>query len=138
MSVLAGGAETGGAFSLIDMRAGPHETPFHIHHGEDEAFYVLEGRAEFVTEGRTTPVGPGTYVFLPREVAHGFRIVGDQPARMLVWTIPSGFEEFFAEMGEPAQSLTIPPFKPLDIPKAIGLSSRFRLEILGPLSLGER
>lgn len=48
------------------------EPPLHVHHGEDEAFYVLEGDFTFHVGGHLLPAPAGTLVFLPREVAHGF------------------------------------------------------------------
>src|SRR5918992_1226139 len=42
--VLATSEQTGGAFGLIEhvIPAGD-ESPWHVHHAEDEAFYVVEG-----------------------------------------------------------------------------------------------
>ena len=40
-----------------------HATPYHLHHVEDEAFYVLDGEFTFVCDGRKTVVGPGGYMF---------------------------------------------------------------------------
>jgi len=43
--ILAGGAETGEAYTLCEARVLPGGgPPPHIHHREDEAFFVLEGR----------------------------------------------------------------------------------------------
>ena len=44
--------------------------------------------------------GPGAFVFLPRDVPHGFRIQGDAPARLLLLCSPGGFERFVVEMSE--------------------------------------
>ena len=44
---------TGGAYSLIHLTASPgFETPYHLHHTEDEAFYVLDGEFTFICDGR--------------------------------------------------------------------------------------
>src|SRR5690606_35021166 len=68
------GAQTGGTFSLIEDRlpAG-RATPFHVHRREDETFYVLEGEFSFYNGQRWISGGPGTTVFLPRDIPHGFR-----------------------------------------------------------------
>lgn len=42
-----------------------HATPYHLHHIEDEAFYVLDGEFRFVCAGQKTIVDPGGYMFLP-------------------------------------------------------------------------
>jgi mannose-6-phosphate isomerase-like protein (cupin superfamily) len=64
--------------------------PLHVHAAEDELFYVLEGEITLDSAEGPTTAGPGTFVHLPRGVAHGFRNAGAQPARMLVVTTPGG------------------------------------------------
>ncbi len=67
MLVKAAAEETGGAYSLIETvnppDAGP---PLHLHHGVDEAFYVLGGTYEFVCGDSSVGAGPGAFVLLPR------------------------------------------------------------------------
>src|SRR5262245_55164750 len=77
---------TNGAFGLIDSWTMPpgFASPYHTHRAEDEAFYVVEGEMAFVCDGKWTVGGPGTYVFGPRNIAHGFKVVGDAPARLLL------------------------------------------------------
>lgn len=41
-------------------------------HREDEAYYVLEGRAKIDIAGDVTPVQAGMLVFIPRNVEHRF------------------------------------------------------------------
>lgn len=72
--------------------------PPHFHHNEDEMFFVLAGRVVFF-DGRTgdwTELGPGGSAFTPRGAVHTFKNVGPEPSRMLITTMPSGFEIFFA------------------------------------------
>ena len=35
--------------------------------------------------------GPGAYVFGPRNIPHGFKVLGAVPARMLLLCAPAGF-----------------------------------------------
>jgi mannose-6-phosphate isomerase-like protein (cupin superfamily) len=125
---------TRGAFGLIDqlIPAG-FATPYHLHHAEDEAFYILEGEATFISNGKKVKVGPGAYVFGPREVPHGFRIEGAAPARMLVLTTPGGFEGFVVDMSEPATELALPQPTAPNMQKLVALAARYNIEILGPL-----
>jgi len=67
----------------------------HYHLNEDEAFHVLEGRVALLLNGEWREIGPGRAAFMPRRVVHTFKNVGDRPSRMLLTTIPSGFEKFF-------------------------------------------
>ena len=101
-------------------------SPYYVHHNEDEAFYVLEGQMAFVCDGTWTTAGPGTFVFGPRNIPHGFKVLGDAPARMLLFCAPGGFVEFVVEMSEPAPA-------PPDMAKLVALASTHRVEILGPL-----
>jgi len=126
------GDVTKGAFAVEHLTVRPgFATPYHTHHLEDEAFYVLEGRVAFICDGRWSSGGPGTYVFGPREIPHGFKIVGNAPARMLIRCAPAGFEQFVLEMSEPADPST--PAKPPDMGKLIALATRYKIEIHGPL-----
>ena len=73
----------------------------HVHAGEDEMFYLLAGEIEvFCAEGRWT-VGPGSFVFVPRDQPHGFTVRGAGPARALVITGPSRLAGQIAARGEP-------------------------------------
>ena len=109
------------------------ESPYHVHHAEDESFYVTEGEVTFICDGRKLKVGPGAYVFGPREIPHGFRIEGTAPARMLFLTTPAGFERFILEMSEPATDLALPQPTPPDMEKLTTLAAKYKIDILGPL-----
>jgi quercetin dioxygenase-like cupin family protein len=130
----ATGETTNGAFGLIEHWTMPpgFASPYHMHHLEDEAFYVLEGRVAFVCDGKWFRAEAGAYVFGPREIPHGFRIEGATPARMLLLCAPAGFEQFVLEMSEPAPNLRLPPPAP-DMAKLMGLAQKYRIDILGPL-----
>ena len=53
--VKATSESTGGAFALIHETTPPgHATPYHLHHIEDEAFYVLDGEFTFICDGQKT------------------------------------------------------------------------------------
>mgnify|MGYP000892114553 CR=1 FL=1 len=97
MRVLLGGEQTGGRCTvLLDIVPPGLGTPPHYHTREDEAFYVLEGRAAFWREGEWEEVPVGTTVFAPRGVVHGFQNIGTSPLRVLITLTPSGFEKWFA------------------------------------------
>ena len=132
--VKATGEQTGGAFTLID-NVGPSggESPYHVHHNEDEAFYVLEGEMTVYVGGEKIKAEPGTWVYGPREVPHGFRIGGASPVRFLLLYTPAGFEQFFVEVGEPARELTLPTAEPPNMERLISLAPKYDIEILGPL-----
>jgi len=119
---------TGGAFGIIEHLSMPpgFASPYHTHKQEDEAFYVLEGRLAFVCGGEWTTAGPGTYVFGPRGIAHGFTVVGDVPARMLLLCSPGGFEQFVVDLSEAAAA-------PPDMAKLMAGAAKYHIDVHGPL-----
>jgi quercetin dioxygenase-like cupin family protein len=126
---------TNGAFGLMEHWSMPpgFASPYHVHHLEDEAFYVLEGEIAFVCDGKWIKGGPGAYVFGPREIPHGFKVVGTAPARMLLMCAPAGFERFVLEMSEDLTSPAAPP----DMAKLVALAAKYKIDILGPLPIDE-
>jgi quercetin dioxygenase-like cupin family protein len=98
----ATGAETAGAFSLWESVLPPGTgAPPHTHTREDEAFYVLGGELLIELEGEPAPrrIAPGGFFFGARGQRHAVRNAGDQPARVLVLSVPScGLDEMFAEL----------------------------------------
>jgi quercetin dioxygenase-like cupin family protein len=103
-------------------------SPYHMHRLEDEAFYVLEGEMAFVCDGKWMKGGPGAYVFGPREIPHGFKVVGSGPARMLLLCAPAGFERFVLELSVPFNDFTPP-----DMAKLMAVAAKYKIDILGPL-----
>ncbi|GLS87427.1 hypothetical protein GCM10010873_24010 [Cypionkella aquatica] len=128
--IKAGRDLTGGQFSLIEqiIPAG-FESPWHLHHSEDEAFYVLEGQMSVITEGGSTLLQAGGFAFGPRGVPHGFRIEGEGPARILLMTTGSDFADFIAETSLPTDT---PPAAP-DMAFLVAAAERNNIAILGPL-----
>src|SRR4051812_12594113 len=109
-TILASGEDTGGAYALIHAELPPGGgPPPHVHHREDEAFYVLEGVLTFQADGRDLTGKPGTWITLPRGSRHSFRNTGLATARMLIVVSPAGLERFFAEVGQEATDRTAAP-----------------------------
>jgi quercetin dioxygenase-like cupin family protein len=108
-------------------------TPLHVHHREDEWFYVLEGEVTFWVGGQSTDAVPGSFVYGPRDVPHTFMVVSDE-ARFLLVTEPGGFDGFIRALGEPATTLTIPPAPegPPDMEPILRAAAEHGMEILGP------
>ena len=86
-------AETGG-WGVVVVSGVPGEGGWtHIHRGQAEGFFVLEGEIELLGAESVTPIAAGAFVLVPPDTEHGLRIVGDGPARWLaVW--PSALDGF--------------------------------------------
>lgn len=133
MTIKATADSTGGAFGLIESLVAPgFSPPLHVHHGEDEAFYVLEGDVTMKCGDRMFRAAAGSFVFLPRDVPHTFVVEGHQPARMLTLLTPGGGEGLFIEGGRPAEHDGLPPVTPPDIEELRRVGGRFGSEIIGP------
>ena len=135
VTVKTAGEETDEAYSIAEHLApAGFSPPPHIHHNEDETFYVLDGDVSFFSGDTTFRGGPGAYVRMPRGVPHTFRVEGDAPARLLIVTAPAGFERFVRDSGIPAEDRTAPAPAPTpaDIERMLATATRYGLEFLAP------
>ena len=132
MILKAGEDQTEGRFAFLDQRMPEdYAVPCHVHHTEDEAWYILEGEATFYCGDETFTAGQGSWVFLPKDVPHSFR-VGSNGGRMLTFSAPGGFASFVKAAGEPAPELVPPPPGPMDIEQMSAIAARYGIEITGP------
>jgi quercetin dioxygenase-like cupin family protein len=135
LTFLATGEETRGQFALMEQVARKGNVPpRHIHHREDETFYVVEGDMTFSVGDQTIKATAGTMVFAPRDVAHSFTIDSEQ-VRMLVMVAPAGAEGFFKECSVPAPSMTLPPLAETpysEIQKMMALAPEYGFEFVKP------
>jgi len=125
---------TGGAYSLFEVATYPGTgPPPHIHHREDESFYVIEGEYEFLIGRDTLRVGAGSLLYMPKGTLHAHRAVGEGVGRMLVTQTPGGlFEHFFKEVGEEAEDgdLRLPVFENYpDMRKIVEVAAEHGIEI---------
>ena len=123
-------ADTGGryAFQEMTVAAGFAWIPAHVHRNEDEAVYGLEGNLTVRVSDEIHTIGPGTYVLMPRGVAHTFANLGAAPAKVLVISSPGAVIGYFAE----AATLTnaLPTGQP-DLARLIALAAEYGIEFVG-------
>ena len=99
VTVKISGGETVGAYAILEDETDPgNGPPMHVHHKEDEAFYILEGDYEFHVGGRVIRARAGSFLYGPREIPHRFQNVGMARGRMLAFIQPAGVEYFFEEI----------------------------------------
>jgi quercetin dioxygenase-like cupin family protein len=133
ITVKAGPDQTGNAFSqfVVDDPRGTGP-PLHVHHNEDETFYVLEGQVTMFVGDERIDLEAGDYVFGARGVPHAYHVRSER-ARMLVTISPSGSEQLFVSLGvpvtgsEPPTEAVMPP-----MPEMVRLFAAYGAEILGP------
>ena len=96
------GKSTHDAYSLFEYAIPPRTDvpPAHIHTREDESFIGLAGRLDVHLGGEDFTLGPGDYLYLPRDVVHTFRNASDEEARVISVVSPAGLEEYYQALAE--------------------------------------
>ena len=101
-------SRSGRGLSIVDHRVPAGYAPPAHRHGDDEAFFILEGDFAVRCGDQSWHAGPGSLVFLPRDVPHGFVVSDASPGRTLLIVAPGGFDEVISELGTPADGLHLP------------------------------
>jgi len=112
-SVCLSGADTGGAFCLLEISlARGMAVPRHTHTREDESYYVLSGELEVIVEDKVFVLRGGDSLIAPRDIPHQIRNSGSTENHYLLIFSPSGFEEFIMATGVPAPDNADAPTEP--------------------------
>jgi len=133
-TIKIGAEDTGGEYGVIEavVRKGDG-TPWHVHHEEDEWFYVLDGEFTiYVADARLT-LTPGSFAFGPKGIPHTF-IAETEGAKLLIGLQPLQFEGFLREVGEPATERVLPPRPetPPNMELLLPIAEKHGFDILGP------
>jgi len=119
------GKDTGGRYAVLENTvpalSGP---PLHVHHMEDESFFVLEGSFVFKVGDQLLDANQGDFLVAPKHTPHCFQNVGTEPGRLLIMVEPAGLEVFFEEIAAVAG--------PPDPAKLVSVFHKHGLELLGP------
>ena len=129
------GEQTGGAFFIAEVSIVPGGgNPPHIHHREEECFYLQEGELTIQVGGTTQTASAGDFIRLPRGVAHSFENTGNVEAKVLLVTAPAGLENFFEEAFYPVEdrSAAMPPMTGEFMGRLLEAASKVGLEFLPP------
>lgn len=109
LDVKISGSDTDGELAIFEQTSLSQGkgTPLHIHHAQDEIFFVLEGSYKFQVGDAKYDLKNGDSIFLPRQLAHAWTQVSEK-GKMIVIMQPSGkLENFFVTMAaldhEPGQ-----------------------------------
>jgi quercetin dioxygenase-like cupin family protein len=116
-------AATGERYALVEVRGqAGHETPLHVHHDDDEGFYVLEGRLRVHAGWDVVVLRPGDFFLAEKRVPHLLMVEPGQPARWLV-TSGGGFDRFVMAVAGAGE---------LPAGDIAHIAMAFGIEILGP------
>ena len=101
--------DTGGLLTIVEVTEPPGvEAPLHVHHREDEGFWILEGDVTLYVGDEKIEASAGDFAWGPRDIPHRYT-VGPSGCRMLFICTPAGFEGLVRDMSVPAERRTLPP-----------------------------
>ena len=95
------GAETNGAYALLEFRLQPRRLiPPHAHSREHEVSYILEGEIGIRIGPDELTATQGSIVVKRPQVTHAWWNAGASPARVLETISPAGLESYFRELAD--------------------------------------
>jgi quercetin dioxygenase-like cupin family protein len=122
---------TKGTIAFLDQNGERGDvTPMHIHHGEAEIFYVLEGDIVAWAGADRVSLGAGGALYLPSGQPHAFGITS-ATARLISVTTPAGFAAFVQAAGVPVDG-EVPTTWEFDIGALMAAAPAHQIEIVGP------
>jgi len=118
--------DSGGACTVLELNALPRSGPFlHVHHREDEWYYVLSGEFIFKAGNEEFNLATGGSIWLPRGIPHVWANMATTEGKLILMCQPGGFEKFFDEMGNVPADKKSPD-------KMKELMAKYGMEMLGP------
>lgn len=117
-------SDTGGGLLILEQsnreKGGPAR---HLHHAQEEWFYVIAGSFIVEVGAERFTLKPGDSLLAPRKVPHAWAFTGPGDGRLLVGFTPAGqMEAFFAEV---TKAGAMPP-------RDLELWRRYGMELVGP------
>lgn len=128
------GEDTDGQLTIVEITEPPGgDAPLHVHHREDEGFWILEGEITLYVGDETIEVKAGDFAWGPRDIPHRYT-AGPNGCRMLFLFAPAGLEGLVREMSVPAESRTVPPAtdEEPDMEMVARVAERYGCELLQP------
>lgn len=132
MKGLLSGGQTAGQFCLFENESdGNTTTPIHVHAGDDETVYIIEGEMTAVIDGQPRRLTAGESMFLPRGTPHQLLNTSGNPSRYILIGTPALFDRFIEEAGHELQpgEVAAPP-TPEEIERLREASPRFGITLL--------
>jgi len=123
------GEDSGGVLTAFELSALPQTGPYlHVHHREDEWYYVLSGEFIFKAGDETHTLPVGGSIWLPRGIPHVWANTSDAGAKLILVCQPGGFERFFEEMGNAMEKVDSADAQN----RMKEVMAKYGMELLGP------
>jgi quercetin dioxygenase-like cupin family protein len=141
IKVLVSNTEKGNGYAVFEENVPPLGGPPPHRHPDEEIFYVLEGKFEFILNDMENPfqVLPGSVVHVPSNAIHTFKNVGGTPGEMVVLLKPGDLLDYFRAIGTPIRNdkdrpdLTkVPDISKIDLSKVFELAPLYNIEFFLP------
>ena len=122
------GEQTGGALEVVEAWGARGDMPpLHIHHREEETFYVVEGQLTLFVADEEIVLTAGQAVVAPRGVMHVYRVDSEQAALAGDRLRPPASVQFVLAASEPAPAAELPPAgRPVDPARIAEIGARAR------------
>jgi mannose-6-phosphate isomerase-like protein (cupin superfamily) len=119
-------ADTGGSLYIFQHAGmGKGGPPRHVHHAQDEWFFVIQGIFAMEVGEEKLRLHPGDSVFAPRQIPHAWAHIDDEPGSLITVVSPAGtFETFLRQ----TTTVKTPP-SPDEMAKAFAAHG---MTVLGP------
>ena len=101
--------------------------PQHVHKDVAETAYVLQGIYKVDIGGELGQFGPGEAVFIPPNVQHGYKNIGDDVGQVLFTVSPGGLDGFFEELSKRSDLLSSG-----DMPAINEIAAKYQVQFTGP------
>lgn len=121
------GDDTGGEFALFEVPPGNPGPPLHVHHVENELFWVLEGELDVQVGSEVIRLTAGSCVYAPKMIPHTWQPAAGRDVRFLSLAEPAGrLEEFIAELLKGRRG------GPVEPASMKALFEKYDMEVVGP------
>jgi len=122
--------DSAGTLSIFELHTLPKSGPVrHVHHREDEWYYVLSGNFVFEAGDNKYNLQQGESIWLPRGIPHLWANTGDAEGNLILACQPGGFEKFFDELGKV-------PAGQMNASKMAEIMAKYGMTYIGPPLFG--
>ena len=108
---------------LIQMLNPGGVVPVHLHEREEQILFFYAGHGRASLDDQEMEVHPGTTVYVPRQVWHGFINDGPEPLCVFETTSPPGPEDAFRELSRLSASS--------DMDTLLGIAAKYGVKLKG-------
>jgi mannose-6-phosphate isomerase-like protein (cupin superfamily) len=124
------GRDTNGALAIFggDPDHGPGGVPLHVHHDQDEWWFIVDGEHLFQIGDRKIRAKAGDSIFGPRGVPHSPRQLSAKGSVLTAFQPAGTMEEFFHELAQLLKT------GGMTSAKMAALFKAHRMEIVGPMA----